>query len=369
MVVMTRIGTERRALSQRLDGPDASASSQGLCGELPAGGVEAGRSGIPPEAPLPSGVELAQGSQPPRLWARADQASKLGRVSRSPDDQEIEAFLRHAATSVPPKIADWLEGPEQVRVAFDVDVVAQLEQFFETWLDLGAEALLALGRGERLSNTDSDTKAARVVKAVRSGDKKAHKMSKKQLKALTQLKRYADLLRMVYRIADVDAEIPRPLQRAVAALGELKDAAKAGERGRSEAKKVVKRFRALDIRAMQAEFNPRTQRELDQLMAALVDQTEELLSQDQILAPEYHQIRKNLRYLMDFLRLPQVAGQRGKHALRAFSYINSALGRVQDRLAEQDVAGDLDYGRKVVPVPEEMKGLVRAYLAKIAAPL
>lgn len=198
-----------------------------------------------------------------------------------------------------------------------------------------------------------------------------------EMQRFTEIRVRFKALRINYMTLAEDSAVPKSVQKISVIMGHVTDDF---ENGRKALKSLDKNLKLLNkaiendntaalIRQDISAFKPKSSAEILAGMRERIRRIAEASSSDKkFLAPDYHEIRKEVGGVQTMITLER--GILGSTAyddvLKVLSTINGKMGKVHDELTVGRVTGKFDYFKTKVEIDPEIRELMKNFLAKFS---
>ncbi len=102
-----------------------------------------------------------------------------------------------------------------------------------------------------------------------------------------------------------------------------------------------------------------------QRLKIIAQRAKDTIAKEKLLIVEYHDMRKELRHVMNLFQIAAVADPNNQAILQTFHYLcvlNSELDDVHDIYVELALKGEIDYPNELMEIPHDLRLKVEKFL-------
>lgn len=194
---------------------------------------------------------------------------------------------------------------------------------------------------------------------------------------INKFRQDTSFLRSVFQTSSKEHASPNKFANFVRDFGHLKDMVNIGEgvKARQAAKKLLKKFVEVDFDGLLKDVKPASRKSVKKYFEAIIKDTREIMSKQQMEVDELHDVRKNMRDILRFMQIQSELKVSGEVRLNAdknegdndqidfLKKLNKKLGEVCDDYAGQIIRGEITEAT-LVEFPEKLRNRVEWFLER-----
>lgn len=170
-----------------------------------------------------------------------------------------------------------------------------------------------------------------------------------------ELRKAAQFLRTSFIILDKSHDVPEGFHTFTWALGQLKD--RFGDPSSESFVAILQEVTGQSPNWGEFSLSPATVEESLVAATFYYNRVDKLIQRQQLLAPEFHQLRKKLRVFSHVYTLAVKSGMTGRafEMFQILNRINDDLGDINDDLTVKSLAGEIAYEDELVPIDQPIQ--------------